>query len=218
MIQYRHAKPHEVTAGAVMWIPPEFTNVLSTDPRAATGMVMVRILDPGHGVAPSVVPSDTPRNEPRPFMVTFSVLGSSLERAEIGVTGADSFFIQLGAGGDDPTKPTSVQQSPDKPRTQIAYPNGIDASQVHAAPAAAVSARPATMYADSATWQLQCPTCPLSVDGPQMVCCWGKRLPDGAFMLEGKCMHNSGMRKRDGAPADQLLTGCTYSGVDHESD
>lgn len=200
MIHYRRPHPSLIKPGAVVWTDPDPLGIPCTDQRVAYGLVMVRVLE---------VTATT---------ATFSVFGSSLERAQIASAPLDSFWVQLGAGGDDPTKPTSVQQSPDKPRTQIAYPIGIDASQVHAAPAAAVSARPATMYADSATWQLQCPTCPLSVDGPQMVCCWGKRLPDGAFMLEGKCMHNSGMRKRDGAPADQLLTGCTYSGVGHESD
>lgn len=196
MTRYRKVIPSELHVGALVWVPwYAFTGITADDERVNDERVLCRVLLIGN-----------------PHAITVSAMASPLGRAPITDVGVSDIHVQLGADGL-PTQPLSVQESPDKPRTQICYPEGIDMSRVGTPGQSAVLARPAKMQADRQSWQLVCPTCPLSQEGPPMVCAWGSRTPAGNFALVGSCQHSSGFRRLQDARADDLLSGCTFTGV-----
>lgn len=194
MIRFTPATNH-IVPGALLWTDAEALDVADDDPRVNDGRIAVRVL----GIV-------------TPGRVLVSAMpGAPLSPAPLSLVRHSELWIQTGLA-DDPTRPNAIQEHPDKAPTQMVFPAGIDMSKVGTPGApAAVLARPAIVHADSETWQLECPTCPLSVDGPPMVCAWGVRTPGGGFMMKVSCPHNHGLRQDD---AKRITTGCAYSGVE----
>jgi len=193
MTRFTPATNH-ITPGALLWTDAEALDVADDDPRVNDGRMAVRVLDVApHGVLVSSMP------------------GMPMARAPLAAVPPSKLWIQTGLA-DDPTRPNAIQEHPDKAPTQMVFPAGIDMSKVGTPGApAAVLARPAVVHADSETWQLECPTCPLSVDGPPMICAAGTRLPGGGFMMGMHCPHNHGLRQDE--LGGTISTGCSYSGV-----
>lgn len=193
MIRFTPATNH-ITPGALLWTDAEALDVADDDPRVNDGRMAVRVLSVLNGGR----------------VLVSSMPGMPLTRAPLATVPASKLWIQTGLA-DDPTRPNAIQEHPDKAPTQMVFPAGIDMSKVGTPGApAAVLARPAIVHADSETWQLECPTCPLSADGPPMICAWGVRVPGGGFMMKSHCPHNHGLRQDD---AKRVTTGCAYSGV-----
>lgn len=191
---FKLATPEQVKPGAVLFADADLLEIPADDKRVNDGRALVRVL--------SVDPQS-------PGIVTVSRFGdSAFARTPLVTLKAPVLYIQSDAPGD-PLQPLSVQEHPDKPRTQITYPSGIDMGVVSAPKPAAGFERPAQMEADSSTWQLQCLECPLSRDGPPMVCAWGARIGDG-LAKQGSCPHNDGLVKTE---TGQFKTRCFYSGV-----
>lgn len=198
MTRYRKANPNEIRPGALVWVDAERMNLGGDDERVNDGRTAVRVLDLGLNC---VVVSGMPPA----FGMRAPVSAAPIERV----------WVQLDNPGD-PLLPGAIQEHPDKAPTQMVYPPGIDMATVGTpggppVPPAAVLARPAVMHADDSTWQLECPTCPLSTDGPPMICAAGTRVPGGGFMMGMHCPHNAGLRRND--ITGKISTGCSYSGV-----
>lgn len=192
MIRFTPATNH-IVPGALLWTDAEALDVADDDPRVNDGRLAVRVL--------SVV---------NVRVLVSSMPGMPLTRAPLASVPPSKLWIQTGLA-DDPTRPNAIQEHPDKAPTQMVFPAGIDMSKVGTPGTPAVLARPAIVHADSQTWQLECPTCPLSVDGPPMVCAWGVRTPGGGFMVKANCPHNHGLARND--MTQKITTGCAYSGL-----
>ncbi len=197
-----------IKPGAVLWADADALEIPADDKRVNDGRAIVRVLAVDIGES---VPSKfgVPAFARKPITVTVSRFGdSAFARTPLVTLKAPALYVQTDAPGD-PLQPLSVQEHPDKPRTQITYPSGIDMCVVSAPKPSAGFERPAQMEADSKTWQLQCLECPLSIDGPPMVCAWGARIGDG-LAKQGSCPHNDGLVKTE---TGQFKTRCFYSGV-----
>ena len=195
MKHYRRATPDEIRPGAVVFVDAAFMSLPDDDQHVNDGRTAVRVIDRDSGRSGMVIVCGMP--------------SAAFERSKLASVLPSVVFVQTGNPGD-PVQPIAYQEHPDKPTTQVVYPEGIDVSRIgQLGGPAAVLARPAIMHADNHTWQLECPTCPLSADGPPMICAAGTRLPGGGFMMGMHCPHNHGLRQESGG---KVSTGCSYSG------
>lgn len=194
--RYRGAYTHEIKPGACLWAPAGIFGVDDLDYRVNGGLQLVRIL-------------------------AQDALGKWVARCrppaarEVRALGAKDLWVQLGAKGD-PSQPTEVQESPDKPPTQLVYTQGIDAAQLGriASAPAALFRRAARLYADSSTFKMTCRDCPLQTDDlPPGVCLMGPHqssVVDQATCI--RCPHYEGHNRigGDGTPATYSV-GCSRS-------
>lgn len=194
---YRRATLNEIRPGAVVFVDAEVMELAADDERVNDGRTPVRVLDADAARTGAIVVCGFP--------------AVTMGRAAVAAVLPTMVWVQLDNPGD-PLQPGAIQEHPDKAPTQLVYTPGIDMATVGTpGPPAAVLARPAIMHADDSTWQLECPTCPLSVDGPPMICAAGTRLPGGGFMMGMHCPHNHGLRQDN--KGGKISTGCSYSGV-----
>lgn len=192
--RYRGAYTHEIKPGACLWAPAGIFGVDDLDYRVNGGLQLVRVL-------------------------AQDALGKWVARCrppaarEVRALDAKDLWVQLGAKGD-PSQPTEVQESPDKPPTQLVYTQGIDAAQlgrIDAAPAALLR-RAGKMDADSKSFMLTCRECPLQTDDtPPGVCLMGPHengVVDQAACI--RCPDYHGHIKHAGPPATYSV-GCSRS-------